>query len=134
MSAAGLFAEMSIFQRKTAVFHLGSCSGSCCVLKEKRSFLLKDNNYPNNYPKEIYRKSNSFVASPLPGGSAVAAVALAAHRGGHRCDQRFVSSCFGQACRLGRRRRTEQLPARVETCSARCAGASGALGVGRFSV
>ena len=134
MSAAGLFVEITIFQRKTAVVHLGSCSGSCCVLKEKRIFLLKDNNCPNNYPKEIYRKSNSFVASPLPGGSAVAAVALAAHRGGHGCDSHLVSSCFRQACRLGRGRRTEQLLARVEACSARCVGASGALGVGRFIV
>ena len=86
LSAAGLFVEITIFRRKAAILHLGSCSGSCYVLKEKRIFLLKDNNYPNNYPKEIYRKSNSFVASPLPGGSAVAAVALAAHRGGHRGD------------------------------------------------
>ena len=65
MSAAGLFAEITIFQRKTAVFHLGSCSGSCCVLKEKRIFLLKDNNYPNNYPKEIPVDRNPTVSLHL---------------------------------------------------------------------
>jgi len=34
------------------IFLLGSCSGSCCLLKEKLLFLLKHNNYPNNYPNE----------------------------------------------------------------------------------